>query len=372
MKTHPLSRTPRFLSIAGLLAILTAAILPLSAQQQSIRNSSQRAAVEKKTSEPKPAKLDRIVEKLKLSEPKAHENLTVYLIEGDDRFDTSEVLTLSEALGKKGKIVVKETGSVNELTVRNKGKGATVFIMAGDIVKGGQQDRTLGTDLPLETKAGEVPITAFCVEQGRWRARGKENVAMFESSANAVVSKAGKVAVRQAKDQGQVWDSVAKAQSKITANVGADVAARSASPTSLQLSLENTELKKKNQAFIETLKPAAEKQERSIGFVTVINGQINSAEIFAGHDLFRRAWPKLLESAAIEAISEQKEKAAEKPATSDEVMEFLAKAEDAKATKEKIQGSLWTVSAEGDSTLLFQTVDEGKDDRWLRRSVIKK
>jgi hypothetical protein len=87
--------------------------------------------------------------------------------------------------------------------------------------------------------------------------------------------------------------------------------AAEASPTSLQLSLEDKELKKKNEAFVTALKGSVEESARAVGYVCVINGHINSAEIFAGHDLFRRAWPRLLEAAATEAISEQKEKAAD-------------------------------------------------------------
>jgi len=285
--------------------------------------------------------------------------------------DTTKVLTLSEALQKKGTVTVKETGDVNELTVRNKDSKHTVFIMAGDIVKGGKQDRTLGTDLPLMTKAGTVPVTSFCVEQGRWQARGREDVTAFSSAGNVVATKDAKVALRSKKEQGEVWKSVAKAQEKISSNVGKPVAA-DASPTSLQLSLEDKELKKKNEAYVTALQGSVEESARAVGYVCVINGHINSAEIFAGHDLFRRAWPRLLEAAATEAISEQKEKAADEAVSVEKATDFLATAEDSKATKEQIHGSFWNVSGENETTLTFQTVDEAMDGRWLRRSIIKK
>ena len=349
-------------------------------QQQEIENAvplrrqerAQQTGIQAKPRPaPVPATLDRIVEKLKVTEPKQHENLSIFLIEGDDRMDTTNVLTLTEALERKGTVVVKETGNVNELTVENKDAAHTVFIMAGDIVKGGKQDRTLGADLPLMTKSGVVPISAFCVEQGRWRARGAEDVAAFSVSANAVASKEGKVAVRKAKEQGEVWKSVANAQEKISANVGKQVAA-GASPTSLQLSLEDSALKAKNAEYVKAFLSIVGDNKRAIGYVCVINGQLNGAEIFAGHDLFSRAWPKLLEATATEAISEQKEKKSAEPVTVEKALEFLATAEDTKATKEKIHGSFWSVSGENDSTLIFQTIDEANDGRWLRRSVIKK
>ena len=49
-------------------------------------------------------------------------------------------------------------------------------MQSGDIVKGGQQDRVLTVSLMLPPKSGRIPIASFCVEQGRWPARGKEDV----------------------------------------------------------------------------------------------------------------------------------------------------------------------------------------------------
>lgn len=382
MKAVLRDKVVRMLFASGV-AVIAAASLPCSSGQErnnaSPPSRGQRSissnAVQKKMvpAQPKgvPAKLDRIAGQLTVAPPVTHGNLSIYLLEGDDLADTKNVLTLAEALGQKGKVVVRETSDVNELKVRSKASGETVFIMAGDIVKGGKQDRTLGTDFPLETKAGEVPVSAFCVEQGRWRARGGEDVATFSGSANAVATKEGKVAIRKGKDQGEVWKSVRNAQEKISGNVGKGVA-NAASPTSLQLSLEDKDLKKQNAARLAALQPIAGKNPRAIGFVTVINGHINSAEIFAGQDLFRRAWPKFAEAAATEAMAEQKGKPAAEPATAKQVLEFIAKADEAAATKERIHGDFWNVSAESDTLLLFQTIDESKAGRWLRRSIINK
>lgn len=364
-------------------------------QRVQVGNLNIQAARTKAKSEP--ATLDRLAERLKVAAPVKHANLTVMLIEGPDQMDTSNVLTLEEALQKKGLMEVEETGNVNELVVRNLDPERTVFIMAGDIVKGGKQDRTLAVDLPLRkgadgganagaagiagvaaVAAGQrgagaalgVPISAFCVEHGRWQARTGNSVANFDSSMNTIASKEQKIAVRSAKDQGKVWTSVANVQTKISGNVGKTVNA-DLSPTSLQLSLEDKDLKKQTGAYLDVFKPVVGKDDKAIGFVLVINGQINSAEIFASHDLFTRVWPKLAEASAIEAVSELKGKA-KKDATEQEAMEFLAKAEDATATQEQIHESYWSVSAGSEDLLLFQTIDRAKDNLWLRRSILHK
>lgn len=75
-------------------------------------------------------------------------------------------MTLAEALAS-GEAMVYETGNVNELQVRNFSKDRMLFIQAGDIVEGGQQDRVLPVDLVLPPDLGRAAVAAFCVEQGR-------------------------------------------------------------------------------------------------------------------------------------------------------------------------------------------------------------
>ena len=69
--------------------------------------------------------------------------------------------------------LVHETGSVNELLIENAGD-VDLFIQAGDIVKGGRQDRTIGVDFVVPARSGRIPLPVFCVEQARWHRRGEE------------------------------------------------------------------------------------------------------------------------------------------------------------------------------------------------------
>src|SRR5262245_50308170 len=86
-----------------------------------------------------------------VSEPFTHQNLAVYLIRGKDVIPGKKFLTLQEALEQK-KAIVHETGNVNQLAVENVSADFEVFIQAGDIVKGGQQDRVLAYDLVVPAK----------------------------------------------------------------------------------------------------------------------------------------------------------------------------------------------------------------------------
>ena len=123
---------------------------------------------------------------MRVSGPHVHANLAVYFVHGTS-VGGPVPLTLQEALAK-GQVQVIETGRVNELQIENTGV-EQVFIQAGDIVKGGKQDRVLTVSFLLPANSGRLPIASFCVEQGRWSARGKEDLAKFSSAGEAMPSR---------------------------------------------------------------------------------------------------------------------------------------------------------------------------------------
>ncbi len=134
-----------------------------------------------------------LADEYRVSGPVVHENLAIYLVHGKSA-PGPVPFTLEEALAK-GAVKVHETGNVNELQIENLGNGE-VFVQSGDIVKGGQQDRVLTVSLLLPQKSGRIPIASFCVEQGRWSARGKEDVKTFATASASVPSREAKLAFR--------------------------------------------------------------------------------------------------------------------------------------------------------------------------------
>ena len=108
----------------------------------------------------------------RLSGPYTHKNLTIFLIHGKNMIEGRSFLTLQEALEQR-KVVVYETKDVNELSIQNR-SNQDIYVQAGEIVKGGQQDRVLAVDLIVPPRSGRMPIAAFCVESGRWNKREGE------------------------------------------------------------------------------------------------------------------------------------------------------------------------------------------------------
>ncbi len=158
-----------------------------------------------------------------ISGPYHHGSLTIFLIHGESTPHTIPFLTLEEAM-ERNLVKVYETGTVNELAIENLSPDHEVFIQAGEIVKGGRQDRTLGVDLTLAPNSGKVPIASFCVERGRWSKRGEENDREFSGSETMVTSNALRLAVRKSKNQSEVWSEVSVAQRKLLGNGGDDLA----------------------------------------------------------------------------------------------------------------------------------------------------
>src|SRR5947207_14155933 len=113
----------------------------------------------------------------RLEAPFTQGNLTVFLIHGKDRIKGQTFITLQEALVQK-KVIVRETRSVNELSIENISSDE-VYVQSGDIVKGGQQDRMMAVDLILPPRSGKIGISAFCVGNGSWSQRGNEAAAVF-------------------------------------------------------------------------------------------------------------------------------------------------------------------------------------------------
>ena len=322
----------------------------------------------------------------RVSGPIVYANLAIYLMHGSAA--GAVPLTLQEALAK-GSVKVRETGSVNELTVENVGNDE-VFVQAGDIVKGGRQDRVLSVDLLLPPRSGEVPIAAFCVEHGRWTARGNEDGRQFSSASSAMPSHVAMLAMRAqvgsgaalasdptaayespaltGRSQQEIWATVKETQDSLTRSVGAPVAAP-ASPSSLQLSLESEKLKQAQAAYIGALQGAGESGDDIVGYVFAINGKINSADVYASNALFRKMWRKLLAANVTEAISEKDAAPAAPPSVKD-VDGFLAAAQIAPESERKLNASVRLATRDGDSSLYAET--RRADGSWVHRNYLAK
>lgn len=242
----------------------------------------------------------------------------------DEHKDISKYTSLQKAVAEK-KIAVTETGSaantsvVNDNVPRNSrahvtvnqssggGSGTvntlfientsndTIMIMAGEVVKGGKQDRVLAQDMVLLPHSGRKDISVFCVEHGRWQYSAESQKA---NNTFYGYSKVSTMSVRKAavveKDQQKVWQNVADvtAKNSVTTNSG--------SYTALDTSQKyNAELK----AYIDFFSSKIKSEGNVIGMVACTGNKVIGCDMFATPDMFRQYFDNLMSSYSTEAIS---------------------------------------------------------------------
>ena len=168
--------------------------------------------------------------------------------------------------------------------------------------------------------------------------------------------------------QQEIWSMVRKTQDSLSRSVGAPVAAP-ASPSSLQLSLENEKLKQAQTAYIAALQGAGETGDDIVGYVFAINGKINSGDVYASNALFRKMWSKLLAANVTEAIS-VKEAAGAAPPPVKDVEAFLATASTGVKAERAINASVRLATLDGDASLYAET--RRADGSWVHRNYLAK
>ncbi len=305
----------------------------------------------------------------RLSGPYTKDNLTIYLVHGADQLKGKQFLTLQEAI-EKNVVAVYETGSVNELAIENKSPNREVFVQSGDIVRGGRQDRVLSYDLILPPKSGRVPIASFCVEHGRWSKRGQESSTEFKSSNNQLSGRSLRLAAKYSREQGEVWNKVAETQKKLSENVGQRVNSDE-SESSMELALSNEKVQERAAAYVKHLLGVIDGKSDVVGFVFAINGEVNTADVYASASLFKKLWPKLLNAAVIEAIAEQRADAPTNVPSADTVQAVLRSVASGKAESRDVNKRVRVVTQETKDNVMFETRDREAADQWVHRNYIK-
>jgi len=310
------------------------------------------------------------VSNYRLSGPYQYENLTIFLVHGPDQPFSGPYTPLQQAMERKV-VVVHETSEVNELAIENR-SAEEVFVQAGDIVKGGQQDRVLAVDLILPVKSGRMPIDAFCVESGRWSQRGAEVANQFSMSYNMAPSKDLKLATRVDPNQAKVWQEVETSKQELSESVNAEVAGV-ASRSSLQLALENDKVQATTAKYLDKLTSLIAGRGDVIGFVFAINNKLNSGDVYPSNAMFKQFWPRLLKAAAVEAVAESTSAAARlanEAVSIDMAGDFLVAAEKGVESLNEVTTRTHMAKRESEQGIFFETRDMAHGGAWIHRSYL--
>jgi hypothetical protein len=244
-----------------------------------------------------------------------YENLQLFPIVADQQFVEGHAVAasfknLKEAISNdKFRITEKkpygrfeDSGAVNSLTVQNKSQD-TVFMMSGDVVQGGRQDRVIAMDLVVPPRTiTDIPV--FCVEQNRWsymendqmiddhQAQQNKKIYAFTGYYN-VASNDLRKTVNQSKNQQEVWSKVSQITTKHEAGTSTKAYA------GLEQSEEFTNLRNKYLSFFN----GKMSEENVVGVIAVSGDQVMGADVFAHPALFQKQFESLLHSYVTDAIT---------------------------------------------------------------------
>lgn len=230
------------------------------------------------------------------------------------------LLVLDEAMAaKQVKIQEIADGSVNSLTFVNKAD-RPVFVLAGEVIIGGKQDRIIGRNTVIPAKTTQA-VPVYCVEHGRWDGTTKEFTTARALAHGRLRGRASYAA------QGDVWNEVAAKNVKRRTT--------SASDTYRKVAQQQSDgtlgtMEKQVDAALARI-PAADR-ERMVGFAVALNGSVATVDLFASPALFRKLETKLVRSYLTEAVDVVAKKDVAPP-TAGDVKAFMADAD--KAAEQK-------------------------------------
>jgi hypothetical protein len=257
--------------------------------------------------------------------------------------------------------------------------GKPLYLMPGEIVVGGSQDRTIAKELIIAPDKKPVAIDVFCVEHGRWGARdsneyesylaearrgaAQDSTVVIQSPAGAGVddiarkanagqfigsvgslNKQSRLTVQQGVGQPRVWDEVAKA------NAAGGVRSSSGAFTG---NYGERSVVKRLEPYLKNLQAPVAKTRNVVGVIVAVNGKVESMDVFESSPLFKKLWPKLLKSYALDAANAGTDKQAKRTASRTDAAAFLQNVAEAKSKKTESSGSLAVSHHENDRVLLF-------------------
>jgi hypothetical protein len=230
----------------------------------------------------------------RVSGPYIHANLAVWLVHATVR-DDREFLTLDEGLAS-GAVIVSErdVASVGKLALENKAK-APLFLQEGDRLDGGKQDRMVFSSLVVPPESGAREVPSFCIEASRW-SEGATGSRFTGTASSALSPKSVRMAGKVAMSQSDVWHNVASKKAAYASSLG-----QRNTDSSLNEAIDGEEVRAAVDAYTKVLGDLAREHDDAIGAVFVVDRRIEEVDIYPGHTLFAKVYPRLLQSFAVDA-----------------------------------------------------------------------
>lgn len=231
------------------------------------------------------------LDRVEIAEPVAYRHLAVYpVLVSEDVKLGGRWLTLDDAVSR-GDLVIREkgtAGSVPVVIVENRSRDRHVFLMAGEILSGGKQTRTVRRDVIL-SPGQRVELDVFCVEARRWE--GDERF----SAAGAMVPQSIQKELRRGSDQRRVWSEIARNNRALEAENATG---------SLELAIKAPSVQAKLSEVRRTIAPKLPRG--TVGFIFVSRGRALGAELFGHEEIASKLLGKLVDAYAVDCVLQGK------------------------------------------------------------------
>ncbi len=229
-----------------------------------------------------------LVETIDVGTPYSYRGLTLFPLMLKGGAANHGVLTMEQATAR-GCIVVRERNSaeVPEVEMDNRSR-LYVFLMAGEIIAGGRQNRILRDDILLPPRAHGVPVPVYCGERERWT----DAEPSFSGTGFLADAQIRKMAVAD-RSQGEVWQEI---------DERLETAAVSSSTRDYRGVFAEAKTRRKLDEYASECRHIC--VSRSVGVVAVSGDRILGCDIFSDPALFSRQWEKICRSYAMQATDD--------------------------------------------------------------------
>jgi len=213
--------------------------------------------------------------------------------------------TLDESVAA-GVLLVSEVGegTVPRVIVQNL-SGRHIFLMAGEVLGGGKQNRALADDVLVPPHSGKIAVPVRCVERGRW-----SGVSKRFGAGGIIVNFGLRRKTQMGASQQEVWREVSDQIRSYGAAAGREDFQSAAKSPAVQQKLAEY-----RQAIFRAI------PRQAVGVVVARAGRIVGADIFANAAPFRKLRQKVLDSYALDCLAGAVRKGP--PSSRNEALRFL-------------------------------------------------
>ncbi len=279
--------------------------------------------------------------KVKLDNPKAYKNLTIFPIIGENiDLNIKKFLETIETNSLEVSEVSQE-GAVPLLNFNNE-NNVPVFLIDGQTITGEKlkQNRiiTVSTLLPPKEK---TTVSVLCSERGRWSRTDREFASRDSSMfAKARFSKMETMSSRSEEDSNMAYDQSADQQ-----QAWEQINRKFSSFNDYSSSESMQDIYKNKENILKEFERELIMPEQAVGAIFAIGNRVLGFELFSNHDLFSNHYAQLLKSYALDAIEKRTSDA--KPSLND-AKQLLNEADNsvAKQCKNNGLGNLFTINSD--------------------------